>query len=133
MINIQEIRVGNLFTYCNHEDELPFDISDFVSIHEYELSLEDIKPIKITDEKLIEIGFDKKESFFGYIYEKKINHCIYTILLSNDEIKNSSFGVRFEDNEYGNKDNLKFFSWKLEYIHELQNLWYDLTKEDLIK
>ena len=133
MIKLNEIRVGNLFTYCNHEEESPFNLSDFISLNEYDLSLEDIKPIKITDKKLCDIGFEKKESDLGSIYEKKINNCIYTVLLSNNEIKNNSFGIRFEDDEYLNKDNLKFFSWNFKYVHELQNLWYDITKEDLIK
>ena len=72
MIKLNEIRVGNLFTYCNHKEEYHFDLSDFSCLSKCDLLLEDIKPIKITDSKIIEIGFDKKESVFGIIYEKRL-------------------------------------------------------------
>lgn len=114
MIKINEIRVGNLFTYCNNEDEYPFELSDFVSLNEYELSLEDIKPIRITDKKLCDIGFEKDNTYFT----KWINEHECIILAKG----NNNYYLCDTD-----------FNVKMEFIHELQNFYYDLKKEDLIK
>lgn len=120
MIKLNEIRIGNLFTYCNNEDESPFNLSDFVSLNEYELSLEDIKPIRITLNRLYDLGFINKDN--SNCGQSVYKNGVYIGLMG---LKNDRFCFNAESTS--NK------SVYIEFIHELQNLYYDLTKEDLIK
>ena len=70
-----------------------------------------IKPIKLTDEILLKCGFDKFDTIGGCFFYNKI-------------------GIRI-DYILGKFVLLGYDRCKLNYLHELQNLTYCLTNEEL--
>jgi hypothetical protein len=126
-----ELRLGNLFYPINREGyihlpiEIPFKIHSIgLEIEAYKFdqipaqleqipkfNLRDLSEISITDEWLIKFGFE----IFPWRWVKK---------------SKSDFGIRL---------NIKTYSYevegntavKLEYVHQLQNLYFVLTGEEL--
>ncbi len=76
----------------------------------YETQLNQIKPIPLTEEWLLKFGFEKDE--LGWFF-KENDYC--------------SFGLFFKDNEW-----LFYISdTKIKYVHQLQNLYFALTNNEL--
>lgn len=115
-----EIRIGNLamsqdgnvlscmgITAHNHEHRGVFWYGDELGFYE---SIEDMKPIPLTEEWLVKFGFENGELlvFEGYVLFKKFPDII---TLEID----------------GNRMPLHGFK----YVHQLQNLYFALTGEEL--
>lgn len=124
-----ELRIGNLIM-CNNELVSISDIGllgngfgiNMTHTCEYKyLSNEDkIEPIPLTDEWLIKLGFDKDEVY----------NCI--VIYQNDII---SLDLEFSCNSktisiggYSCADEMD----NCKYIHQLQNLYYALTGNELV-
>jgi hypothetical protein len=74
------------------------------------------EPIPITEEWLLNFGFKKTEYNSDIIYDSELQNSTYITI----------------DNDYSS-----YFMWgeyltSIKYVHELQNLYYALTKEELI-
>jgi len=80
-----------------------------------------LRPIKLTDEWFLKLGFTKKDGAF-YIVDSYFNHIEFV-----KEIGTSQYQIQIENYIDARLD--KFVP--LNFVHELQNVWYDLTKTEL--
>ena len=129
MIQANELRIGNYLQY--------FDGANFiVSHHDIKIITEWTsvvaplpKPIEITEEWLLKFGFKKIEkgysigiSDYGYVIEYL------------DWREDWTFGVEYydpvNDDELG--DVYNFNGLGLKYVHQLQNIYFALTGEELV-
>ena len=119
-----ELRIGNLVLLpCEgHEDEL-------VSINKYDFEEPyNFKPIPLTEEILLKAGFEKIKSRHDYF-----------ILSSYDQYNPTPEGCRV--NVYFDFDGVRvYYAFesdgarmirRIHFVHQLQNLYYALTGEEL--
>jgi hypothetical protein len=123
-----ELRIGNLvyFKHCDYEYNIPRKINytlkpnlvglEKVSVNRIEYN--NIEPIPLTEEWLLKFGFDKVLNQY-----KKITD------VSKDTSNNIPFIILFLDNQF-QYDDLRFRT-NLEHVHQLQNLYFALTAEEL--
>ena len=109
----EELRIGNYLLetkqvdYDEPENDYYPDRVIRVGKHLFQFEDEDIKPIPLTEEWLVKFGFEKNES--RWIFK---------------EIEITSwFTFRFS------KEPLKV--QEIDYVHQLQNLYFALTNEEL--
>jgi len=88
-----------------------WDTSDWYALLECTLFLENIEPIPLTEEWLLKFGFEIKQGRFGNEYWGKIN--LYT---SSDK----KIVFCFDGYLKG-----------IKYVHQLQNLYFALTGNEL--
>jgi len=88
------------------------------------LSYDDLQPIPLTEQWLIEFGFEKKT------YQNLTLYCYSLKVLSHGEIsfhpKDSGFNL-----DLGTTTGYQFGKTKIKYVHQLQNLYFALTGEEL--
>jgi hypothetical protein len=100
-------------------------------------SEEFIKPIELTEEWLLKLGFEKKEwkefSYRfshvkglqqGYVYNR-----VWAFILHKDNL--CAFGRINTDGNYPDAWNFNEMGLTPRYVHELQNLFYTLTNQEL--
>ncbi len=117
-----ELRIGN---FVLQDDEL---IAGIVSntLHKFEIGQIVLKPIPLTEEWLLKFGFeniDKGDN--DYITYSDSNHNYYL-----------QIDVRRKDGKYTILDNtnyelISFSMVDIVYVHQLQNLYFALTGEEL--
>lgn len=122
-----ELRIGNyvLDERCVADairgilpDELHLGNSNSVNI----IPLSEVKPIPLTEEWLLKFGFEKGTDFFLGEYRKGY----YTH--GNLEVNlDDQFSPTIVDPEY----NVHDIGNRCEYVHQLQNLYFALTGEEL--
>ncbi len=144
MINANELRIGNLVyddegLVCIVNGFTPFDHSvrcdekegciilidiyqkDGSILKGFECESNFLEPIPLTDEWLLKLGFEKTyESDFrtkyDYTIDTRLGYDIYkSVGNSEDE------GMRFRGNHYKH----------IKYVHQLQNLYFSLTNQEL--
>ena len=128
-----ELRIGNLVDLGNRIAKI-IEISNLscvvVDLEETQDTIEDYertKPIPLTEEWLYKFGFeDIDKSDNDYITYTDLNHDYYL-----------QIDVRRKDGKYSILDNsfddLRDFSMvDISYVHQLQNLYFALTGEELI-
>jgi len=111
------------------------------------VAIDDIEPIPLTEDMLKDsCGFINVKANYGAVYEKVKGFTIYRFCIRED-LDNNSCGVMgiyypkdeevlapTNDNPY-NKitlgESLTNFCWGVKHLHHLQNLYYDLEKEQL--
>lgn len=104
MIKINEVRIGNWFSYNGADEEMQIDANDFQYVINGHIT--DIEPIPLTEEWLVKLGFEKiLWDDFTFFRNKGLDI----------EIHNGGF--------YANR--------KIENVHTLQNLYFALTGEEL--
>ena len=118
----KQYRLGNLVLWDNDKvyeiTELSYDTlslaynEKYPEYHPENIPFSKIKPIPLTDEWLVGFGFDKEQE--GY--------CRNIMLYSNGE-NGYNYNASFFEH-----DNLI----AVEYVHNLQNLYYALNNEELI-
>lgn len=121
----KELRIGNLVKYSL--SNIPQEIKSIISVHgdyivnfqnsEFSNTIDKIKPIPLTEEWLLKFGFIK--------------------------LDNNKYGIGTYNNEYWIEfvmDRVFFFiaaymdsppSVGVKYVHQLQNLYFSLTGEEL--
>jgi hypothetical protein len=114
-----ELRIGNWF--IEYDEPQQFD-GDFYH-------LIDIKPIPLTEEWLLKLGF----------YSCETNACYTKYIYTNSRSRVKNWVVKLFNGthtngsrRYGNKLN-KYYWDKIElkHVHQLQNLYFALTGEEL--
>lgn len=112
VMKIQELRVGNW--YNKDGQNWQFTEQDFSTVY---YSIEDISPIPLTKEWLLKFGFTFSESFKDHFYK---------IIYEQSLIKVFPFrqGETICMVDSGHAIECK-------YVHQLQNLYYALTGEEL--
>ncbi|WP_183560650.1 hypothetical protein [Mucilaginibacter sp. SP1R1] len=133
-MTVQELRIGNYVRASNPAGE---DDSEWINIHcKVEAipskthvqvidgmiwSMEWITGIEISDEWLIKFGFEK------WLLDSNENCSYYKLGVLNLMISDSghSYGCSFEP-----ENNNSWFT-EVQYVHQLQNLYFALTGEEL--
>lgn len=118
-----ELRLGN---YINHKYcgniEIDFNSLRTVDKEELQVNIEKChKPIRLTEEWLLKFGADKTPQLFDYFSRVKYHN--YFIIHDYNTI--ASFSI----SEFGYFDCLVYKHVK--YVHQLQNLYFALTGEEL--
>jgi hypothetical protein len=115
-----ELRLGNLFTeeYTNSIIQVIQLETDKIFFSLKFVSQWQAKPIPLTEEWLLKFGFEKN---FNNFYEKLINK-------DEDDFigKLTDYGFAYYIDK---KDNYPLIYIK--YVHQLQNLYFALTSEEL--
>ena len=120
-MNANELRIGNLVEY--------FGIRELIAIKNHKIKLinesekgnfiiewcpidsSSLKPIPLTEEILLKLGYNKEGSFY-----RIKNSRLADALIHNDGIDINVHGVHLTH---------------IKYLHELQNLYFALTKKEL--
>lgn len=144
MIDPRELRIGNYISYYIYDQQNPYP-DRIKSIYfgdeskEYRLEMESgkfslghltiqgIKPIPLTEDILMKCGFKRKENFcnrdhFCLYY----NHFYIDVFHVNHTIQKYIWNIHIDDESFMNVGYGHF-----DYVHELQNLFYDLCKTPL--
>ena len=133
MVEVRELRIGN---FILHDDKICevcaiysnglMDISPIDSYIVKERNNILIEPIPITEELLSRCGFEKREivnvdTEHQYIY----HHKEFGFISCN-------FAYCINDtNDYSEYDNVLELSLPLKHLHQLQNIYFDLTGKEL--
>lgn len=142
MINVQELRIGNLISDYQNNTIKVLGISDVYNDGNYYIISEnggsiddDHKPIPLTPEILLKCGFTKGLS------EDDAERVLYSIKVANNTslyfdrhnnwMRNDEEVVWYLSYEWNNNHHKNDFWAAPQYLHQLQNLFYSLTNEEL--
>lgn len=108
MINFKELRIGNWLFSKTYKTEI--EMKSFFGLCNVESNQDLFEPIPLTEEWLLKFGFKKYSK--NFIKYGDIEFYIWTT--------NNSYQIKALDKLI-----------KIETVHELQNLYFLLTKTDL--
>lgn len=117
-----ELRIGNWVEVpkdARYEERfIKWENENFYHIHQGYLEFEDIFPIPLTEEWLVKFGFTKSR------YNKNIFEIgqVYELRPHTEEIGFFEFGWVNDESGY---------IASVQYVHQLQNLYFSLTGEEL--
>lgn len=117
-----ELRIGNYVHTINprHNDKVlkieSIGDNESVNVFFREYKLSEIEPIPLTEEILLKFGFKKEKTTY-------IND--YYIFI------NGVWNIKFKREGYCSFITFGCFLTDIKYVHELQNLYFALTKEEL--
>ena len=116
-----DFRIGNLVSYDNRVFEIDTLSEEMPTLNTIEFGIgvvgwKDIKPIKLTEQWLIDFGFSKSTAVDN-LYVIQIEAGVLD-LMPSDII---GYHVYIEDN----------WICRIEYVHQLQNLYFALTGKEL--
>lgn len=123
-MNTNELRIGNLVN-ISEEDKVITGIMKggvYFGEHGFCANIIDfIQPIPLTEEWLLKFGFEHHKADKSDVY--KLNKFIYAVYVNEGKFKGKRFfnvlNISFKDFE------------RLKYVHQLQNLYFALTGEEL--
>jgi hypothetical protein len=125
-MKVQELRIGNLveFDGLTYKAE-SLHLEGCVGLNDImyeEVYIDDIKPIELNEEWLIEFGFKYKDAGkygkSGYCLEIK-NQYQDTFIFANNKLQVSIYTFSI------------FIDVNIEYLHQLQNLHFALTGKEI--
>jgi hypothetical protein len=144
-----ELRVYNYIYKKIHKKDTPlevveilsinssFDVLDVKNIGGYiteQCPLKDFEPIPLTEEWLLKLGFkvkDRKSNLntdIFYIPTFEIDYCLFYADFRLDY----GLYVEYTDSPFPEDDEKLYpITFEIKYIHQLQNLLYSLTGEEL--
>jgi penicillin-binding protein-related factor A (putative recombinase) len=118
MVQVNELRIGN---WVEREN----GIWQKISAYDYEhADFEKLQPIVLTSERLVKAGFEKSSvPISSKYYYKKESHKFIFIFVGEDGVY-----VSFLDK---NIQSTAEFFLQVSHLHQLQNLYFALTGEEL--
>lgn len=132
MIAAQEVRIGNWVTYEGKayrihaiSEELPF--LDTIEFGIGVVGWKDLEGIPLTEESLLDLGFEKTDDYGDQFYYALKNHGQrhYYICFDHDDI---SFWLSV----LGSCTSLIYDAENFQFVHQLQNLFHSLTGQELV-
>jgi hypothetical protein len=132
MIKAKEIRIGNYITEVTAFDGfyasvVSIGVDTCIYGVGYTALFDKLAPIPLTEKWLLDFGFIKSKDNYGntyHILDSNGFECIFTISHWNRVDKSSKWY-----NKWNTKGLLK--GNRLQYVHQLQNLYFALTGEEL--
>lgn len=134
MIEAKELRIGNYVKtdlkdsdFDNNIYQIETIANEFPTLNTIEFGIgvidwNNIKPIPLTEEWLVKFGFVKR--FDSFLLRHK-NGVISTYLSDN------SVGLYDSEHSYNIGFGLNMGELRVKHIHQLQNLYFALTNEEL--
>jgi hypothetical protein len=118
-----ELMIGN---WVNHTDsyedgqkkQIQFSESNWYRIGDCIERLEDFEPIPLTEEWLLKFGFEKAVDENIWVNKSSYQSLFYQLTF------NSQIGASLYEDSHWIKSNIQ-------YVHQLQNLYFALTNEEL--
>lgn len=112
----------DLFKVTLYDPSKPFAVQEIPT----ETDISDLSPIPLNEEWLLKFGFEKRDNCY------RLDSGAGSIVIDVSDILTAILG----DGVYihsGTSDHLEhgFYSAHIEYIHQLQNLYFALTGEEL--
>ncbi len=125
----QEFRIGNtvyVYTGGNHAEHIhSLEPQDFKALQAM-IDAEECKPIPLTEEWLLKFGFERKENnFTDFVYIKQLDKEAFICLEDDFSFCFFDTVVSYDKGEY------PAFDFIPKYVHQLQNLYFALTGEEL--
>jgi hypothetical protein len=123
MIDVKELRIGNYIYWDNPKKKNVVHTVRAVlefSLHTTPLAIcgiEDFSPIPLTEQWLIDFGFEKGNDIMG--------DCFY--IEQNNNV--NDFAIHLHDGKYTDILNDLY----IDSVHQLQNLYFALTGKELVK
>jgi hypothetical protein len=112
-MKVTELRINNWVQFKHTETPVRVDLGDFVMAREYkDERLDDYEPIPLTEEWLEKFGFDEIEMSIPVAYKTKS-------------------GFRIKEDQRGYWMQYKYGTVIIKHVHQLQNLYFALTGEEL--
>jgi hypothetical protein len=129
-----ELRLGNLILFRGNLTCLDSNYELFKSLVDISRDDKRYKPIPLTEEWLLKFGFFKYpniwDTFREEIYDEfQLKITAHTVILFSIPHINKSFIRCSYDKIYRFKENKS--DYKIEYVHQLQNLYFALIGEEL--
>jgi hypothetical protein len=125
----EQLRIGNIIQdFAGNFFE--FKLQDFCNIENFKIDVDEYcKPIIITEEILLNFGFEECKDY--YFCGKSM--FFYDI---NKSLENSEFYICFNENNKiclssMENDDTVSKSLNIKYVHQLQNLYFALTGQEL--
>lgn len=127
----EELRIGNLVNRTNKAIKhkplgvVKFEMNDFYWIEECVDDFDNYEPIPLTEEWLVRMGFNNTAIKW---MDKSVSNPVF--------IKKDKYYLEFVDGEYyfnlffGMSNNPVHLT-AIKYVHQLQNLYFALTGEEL--
>jgi hypothetical protein len=109
----QELRIGNWIQFRHTETPVRITLGDFVREYNNE-HLEDYEPIPLTEEWLVKFGFE---------FDKGCSYWKSEIELTKDTME--EYFTAFDCRGFG------LCEKEIKHVHQLQNLYFALTGEEL--
>jgi uncharacterized membrane protein len=132
----QELRIGNIIFDISHRPCMVDAISNrnFVKLTELNndytsesFQMMDCNPIPLTEEWLLKFGFSIDGKYL-YIGIEDYKYCFNY----RDWADNWAFYVEYTDSPHEKDEGVKYpVSFDIKYVHQLQNLYFSLTGEEL--
>lgn len=125
----KDLRIGNYVTGAKgakyNGDTVKWNIGDYIECNKYCDYIDSFKPIPITEEYLFKFGFEVyAESTIMKAYKIGFNTITRDYLFDLTWLKRIDKGME----KYPFYRNGRF---KIKYVHQLQNLYFALTGEEL--
>ena len=132
----KELRIGNLVTF-NYKWDVVCTVKE-IRQHSVRVSFDTLPnsmnaltthpdnyiPIRLTEEWIINFGFEKTKHSHGY-------DCYINGVFDFDIVSPGRYWVLAIYKDESCTDSLYFAHGRLEYVHQLQNLFFVLTGEEL--
>ena len=124
-MKVEELRIGNWINLITDGHEQEPDTFQW-ALYDYDLykdRMEDCKPIPLTEEWLLKFGFESKQNGLYKPFKGgciRLNVGIASLFIGSDYSLNTAM-----DYDYVELPN------EIEYVHQLQNLYFALTGEEL--
>jgi len=119
MIDPKELRIGN-WIRSTAQGHIQVRANDIEKIESVFLKGQDyVQPIPLTTEWMERFGFDKRENAVSYDWYIGINHITHDWLMVITEMKGDSHFF-YQNGRH-----------TIKYVHQLQNLFFALTGEEL--
>lgn len=122
-MNAQELRIGNYVNWVDRKsDARILNLADFNIVCDSLNNNEPyFKPIPLTEERLLEFGFEIKDKN----YSLNVGGELFRYAIKDGFVIWKTHRNLWQMNEYTNNYT------QYEYIHQLQNLYFALTGEEL--
>ena len=139
MISATELRIGNLINHTNENGKFELEVIELlkegINVNSNDgiwfLKYEYIKPIPLTEEWLEKFGYNK----FNYNSDTMNSSEYFIATLNKFKTKNGivlKHGLKYSKNKVFGINYKCLSENPIEFVHQLQNIYFVLTGEELI-